>query len=217
VFLSGVSRQTPLREVGGQKPEIALECLFPYLFGSGWYRSGMAQPVFPPGHAARKENREGRHGPEAGGSSVLDVAQGMGLRAIQEVRFARGQARTRPWCAVKHQVIDWASCITEKFEVVIMIGRCRPKRCMGRTECPDLSGLRATLVGTAKAKPSTRPKWRSSRGAGHGVLEKGLTPPTSETRCYNTNLLSCGLRYCPTSSRTGKCRVYSVPLVYSRA
>src|ERR1700722_11639832 len=47
----------------------------------------------------------------------------MGLRASQEVRFARGQARTRRWCAVKHRVTDWAarSCFTEEFEVVIMI------------------------------------------------------------------------------------------------
>ena len=54
---------------------------------------------------------------------VLDVAQGMGLRASQEVRFARGPARTRRWCAVEHRVIDWAarSSFTEEFEVVIMI------------------------------------------------------------------------------------------------
>jgi hypothetical protein len=50
-------------------------------------------------------------------------AQGMGLRASEKVRFARGPARNRRWCAVEHRVIDWAarSSFTEEFEVVIMI------------------------------------------------------------------------------------------------
>ena len=54
---------------------------------------------------------------------LLDVAQGMGLRASEKVRFARGHARNRPRCAVEHRVIDWAarSFFTEEFEVVIMI------------------------------------------------------------------------------------------------
>jgi hypothetical protein len=39
-----------------------------------------------------------------------------------------------------------------------------------------------------KATPSTRAKWRSSRSACSGALEKCLTPPTlSETRCYVNN------------------------------
>jgi len=42
----------------------------------------------PSGHATRKEDRQGGHGPEARGSSVLDVAQGVGLRASEKVRFA---------------------------------------------------------------------------------------------------------------------------------
>jgi hypothetical protein len=33
----------------------------------------------------------------------------MELRAVEEVRFARGTARKSPWCAVEHRVIDWAS------------------------------------------------------------------------------------------------------------
>ena len=37
-----------------------------------------------------------------------DVAQGMGLRAVEKVRFARG-TRTSRWCAVDHRVIDWVS------------------------------------------------------------------------------------------------------------
>ncbi len=40
---------------------------------------------------------------------VLDVAQGMGLRASEKVRFARGPARNRRWCVVEHPAIDWAS------------------------------------------------------------------------------------------------------------
>lgn len=43
------------------------------------------------------------------GSPVLDVAWGMGLRAVEEVWFARGTARTSPWCAVEHRAIDWVS------------------------------------------------------------------------------------------------------------
>ena len=32
--------------------------------------------------------------------------------------------------------------LTGESELVIMIAVVRPKRCMGRTECPDLRGLR---------------------------------------------------------------------------
>ena len=46
---------------------------------------------------------------KTGGSFVLDDAPGMGLRAGEKVRFARGTARKSPWCAVEHRVIDWAS------------------------------------------------------------------------------------------------------------
>ena len=51
--------------------------------------------VSSPDDAAREENRQGRHGPQAGGSSVLDDAQGMGLSAVEQVRFARGQPGNR--------------------------------------------------------------------------------------------------------------------------
>src|SRR6202158_4280965 len=89
----------------------------------GTKHSGMAQQVFPPGHATRKEDRQGGDGAALGDCSVLDVAQGVGLRASEKVRFARGPARTRPWCAVQHRVIDWAarSPFSGEFEVVIMI------------------------------------------------------------------------------------------------
>ena len=68
-----------------------------------------AQVTSPPGHATRTEDCQGRHGSPPGGSSVLDVAKRMGLRAGEKVRFARGTARTSRWCAVEHRVIDWAS------------------------------------------------------------------------------------------------------------
>ena len=71
--------------------------------------SGMAQQVLPPDDVKGAKDGQGRHGPQTGGSDVLDVAPGMGLRAVEKVRFARGTARTSRWCAVKHRVIDWAS------------------------------------------------------------------------------------------------------------
>jgi hypothetical protein len=75
----------------------------------GAQSAGMAQSLFPPDAAARAEDCQGSHGTSPGGSSVLDVASGMGLQATYTVRFARGTARTSPWCAAKHRVIDWAS------------------------------------------------------------------------------------------------------------
>src|SRR5208337_2087225 len=72
-------------------------------------RSGMAQQVLPSGDAARAEDRQGRHGAETGSSPVLDVAQGMELRAVETIRFARGRARKSRWCDVEHRVIDWVS------------------------------------------------------------------------------------------------------------
>ena len=46
---------------------------------------------------------------QASHSTVLDDAQGVGLRAGKTIRSARGTARKSPWCAVKHRAIDWAS------------------------------------------------------------------------------------------------------------
>ena len=48
-------------------------------------------------------------GTQTGGSLVLVVAPGAGLRAVAEVRFARGTARKSRWCASAHRVIEWAS------------------------------------------------------------------------------------------------------------
>jgi hypothetical protein len=69
-------------------------------------RSELATEVFTSGDAARAQDREGGDGAETGRSFVLDVAQGMGLPATLKVRFARGTARKRPWCAVNHRLVD---------------------------------------------------------------------------------------------------------------
>jgi len=84
---------------------------------------GMAQQVFPLDDAPGPEDSQGHHGAALGDWSLLDVAQGVELRVSEKVRFARGPARTRPWCTVKHGVIDWAarSSFTGEFELVIMI------------------------------------------------------------------------------------------------
>jgi transposase len=37
------------------------------------------------------------------------MRQGWDYQQWEQVRFARGTARTSPWCAVEHRVIDWAS------------------------------------------------------------------------------------------------------------
>jgi len=70
---------------------------------------GMAEQVLPPDDAARTEDRQGRPGAKVGSSFVLDVTEGMGLRAVEKVRFARGKARIRRWCEVEHREIDWVS------------------------------------------------------------------------------------------------------------
>jgi hypothetical protein len=47
---------------------------------------------------------------------------------------------------------------------------------MGRIETSDLKLITSEpMVGKAKAKPSTRAKWRSSLSACRGVEKKGLT------------------------------------------
>jgi hypothetical protein len=51
-------------------------------------QTSIAQQVFPSGHAARAKDREGGDGPETCSPPLLDVARGMGLRAVEEVRFA---------------------------------------------------------------------------------------------------------------------------------
>jgi hypothetical protein len=63
-------------------------------------------------HLAMRRGRkiaQGRHGPQVSRSDVLDDAQGMGLRAVEKVRFARGTARKSLWCAVEHRAIEWVS------------------------------------------------------------------------------------------------------------
>jgi hypothetical protein len=89
----------------------------------GAERPGLAAKVSAPSDASRTENRQGGDGTQAGGPSLLDVAEGMGLRTSEEVRFARGTARKSSGCAVDHRDNDWASRFPQKgeFEEVIMI------------------------------------------------------------------------------------------------
>ena len=47
-----------------------------------------------------KEHCEGSDGTQAGSSVVLDVATGMGLSTVSRIRFERGRARNRTWCAL---------------------------------------------------------------------------------------------------------------------
>lgn len=69
----------------------------------------MVQQIFPLEDAPGAEDRQSRDGAALGDSFVLDVAQEMGLRASEKVRFARGPARNRSWCSVEHRAIDWAA------------------------------------------------------------------------------------------------------------
>ena len=68
--------------------------------------AGVAQQIFSSGAASRTQDCESRDGPPVGRAVVLDDAQAMGLRAAEKVRFARGTARTSPWCVVEHREID---------------------------------------------------------------------------------------------------------------
>lgn len=56
----------------------------------------MAQQVLPSGHAPRTEDCQGSDGPQYWRFTVLDVAPGLGLRAVEQVRLARGSAGNRP-------------------------------------------------------------------------------------------------------------------------
>jgi hypothetical protein len=51
------------------------------------------------------------------------VAQGMRLRDVFAVRFARGAARSRLWCEVDRHDTDWDAPLSSprEFEVVIMV------------------------------------------------------------------------------------------------
>jgi transposase len=64
---------------------------------------------FPSADAPGAQDRESGDGAPTGNSLVLDVAPGIGLRGVRQVRSARGTARKSRWCAAKHRVIDWAS------------------------------------------------------------------------------------------------------------
>src|SRR5436190_21516395 len=84
--------------------------------------SRVAQQVSAPDDAAGTENRQGSDGPQAGGSSVLDVAARVELRAVEQVRFARGTARTSRWCASNtEKLIGYPAPLHQGVRTVIMI------------------------------------------------------------------------------------------------
>ena len=56
----------------------------------------------------RGEDCQDRHGTALGCSSVLDAAPGVGLSAVEQVRFARGQPGNRHWRGAEHRVIELA-------------------------------------------------------------------------------------------------------------
>jgi hypothetical protein len=114
--------------------------------GDGTQRARVAQQVSAPDDAAGAENRQGSDGPQAGGSSVLDVAARVELRAVEQVRFARGTARTSRWCASNtEKLIGYPAPLHRGVRSSNHDRSCRPKRCMGRTESPDLRRLQASL------------------------------------------------------------------------
>src|SRR5437016_9073782 len=97
----------------------------------------------------------------------------MGLRADEEVRFARGRARKSPGCVVDHRRNDWASHSPHGESE---LSRLSSKRWLGRTEF--LTATIASEPSIGKRKPSARAKWRSSPSAGSCVPITYLTEPT---------------------------------------
>src|SRR5580700_6170943 len=90
----------------------------------GAERPRLAAKVSALSAASRTENREGGDGTQAGGPSLLDVAEGMGLRASEEVRFARGKARKSSGCAVDHRPNDWVSRYVRRPQNRRLLGQC---------------------------------------------------------------------------------------------
>jgi hypothetical protein len=86
-------------------------------------RPGLAAKVSALSDASRTGNRQGSDGTQAGGPPLLDVAEGMGLRASEEVRFARGTARKSSGCAaITDRMIGRPAPLKKgEFEEVIMI------------------------------------------------------------------------------------------------
>src|ERR1019366_10104869 len=95
-------------------------------------------------------------------------------------------------CALVAVQVDGVFCrlgvpllFTEEFELVIMI-ELRPKRCMGRTEFPDLRGLRREPWLDRPFFPRER-NGALLPSACRRVLEKCLTPPTLSERRFSNN------------------------------
>ena len=105
--------------------------------GHGTQFARMALQVCALDDAAWTQDGEGRDGAATSGPLVLDDAPGMGLSAVEQVRFARRTAQTSRWCSVEHRVIDWAVLLLLLNRGVRSSNHDRSsgsKRCMGRTE-----------------------------------------------------------------------------------
>ena len=82
----------------------------------------MAPSLHSPGNASTQEHCQGSVGAPFGSSLVLDVAEWLSVFAVLRVRFVRGTARYRTWCAVEHRAFGWASrSLKGEFEEVIMV------------------------------------------------------------------------------------------------
>src|SRR2546421_2067661 len=113
----------------------------------------------------------------------------MGLRADEEVRFARGRARKSPGCVVDHRRNDWASHSPHGESE---LSRLSSKRWLGRTEF--LTATIASEPSIGKRKPSARAKWRSSPSAGSCVPITYLTEPTLLEMAIFSPVMSGALR-----------------------
>jgi hypothetical protein len=98
------------------------------------------------------------------------VAQGMGLRAGEKVRFARGTARISRWCEVEHREIDWASRSSYGGVRTSNHDRGCDRRDAWVGLSPNLNtDCERASVGFGTS--STRAKWRALRNAGTSTLE----------------------------------------------
>src|ERR1700683_2468620 len=72
-------------------------------------RCGLETTVHASGAAPATEHCQGGHGPKTGSAVVLDVAEGLGIFRLDQIRFARGTARYRTWRAIERRPLEWAS------------------------------------------------------------------------------------------------------------
>ena len=143
---AGHAGSFPLRQAGGQlpgtdslrrlqrrettpgTPEQAGQHAVALLAGGsgasgGALRPGVAAALCASGHAAATQHRHRRHGAQAGGEFVLDVAQGRRNSTAPHFGSHVGQLDNDHWCVVEHRPSDWAprSLPEREFAVIIMV------------------------------------------------------------------------------------------------